>query len=53
MPSRYYTWRKGVKVGVVAHAKPPGKRSWSTRLTTINAATATRRLQVELRELGH
>ena len=53
VPSRYYAWRKDVAVGALAHAEP----AWETALVDVfddhQCRYGTRRLQVELRELGH
>ena len=53
VPSRYYAWRKDVAVGALAHAEP----AWETALVDVfddhQRRYGTRRLQVELRELGH
>jgi putative transposase len=53
VPSRYYAWRKGVVAGVVAPAEP----AWETALVDVfddhQRRYGTRRLRVELRELGH
>jgi transposase InsO family protein len=53
VPSRYYAWRKGVAAGAVASAEP----AWETALVDVfdehQRRYGARRLQVELRELGH
>ncbi|MGI4736078.1 MAG: IS3 family transposase [Janthinobacterium lividum] len=53
VPSRYYAWRKGVATRAVTPAEP----AWETALVDVfddhQRRYGTRRLRVELRELGH
>jgi transposase InsO family protein len=53
VPSRYYAWRKAGSAGAMAPAEP----AWETALVEVFDAHqrryGARRLQVELRELGH
>ena len=53
VPSRYYAWRKSAVGGTVARVEP----AWETDLLSVfdhhRRRYGTRRLQVELRELGH
>ncbi|MGI4735897.1 MAG: IS3 family transposase [Janthinobacterium lividum] len=53
VPSRYYAWRKGAAAGAIARTEP----AWETALVEVfdehHRRYGARRLQVELRELGH
>ncbi len=53
VPSRYYAWRKRPAQGATHRAEP----AWETRMVAVfdhhQRRYGTRRLQVELRELGH
>ena len=53
VPSRYYAWRHRPAAGVVERAEP----AWETEMVVVfddhKRRYGTRRLQVELRELGH
>jgi hypothetical protein len=53
VPSRYYAWRHRLAAGVVERAEP----AWETDMVAVfddhKRRYGTRRLRVELRELGH
>ena len=53
LPSRYYAWRKGAAVGAVAPAEPVWETALVDVFDTHQRRYGTRRLRVELHELGH